>query len=71
MKKHERISRRTNTRDLLIMMLPCLLVMLVIFVYPLSKLLVNSMQRYKLVDPVRTFIGLDNYVAAFNDATFV
>ena len=71
MKKQERISRRTNTRDLLIMMLPCLVVMLIIFVYPLSKLLVNSMQRYKLVDPVKTFIGFDNYVAAFKDANFV
>ena len=71
MKKEPRISNRSITQELLVMMLPCMLVMLVIFIYPLSKLLINSLQRYKLIDPVKTFIGLDNYINAFEDKNFV
>lgn len=71
MKKEHRLSKRSTTRELFVMMLPCMLVMLVIFIYPLSKLLLNSMQRYKLIDPVKTFVGLGNYISAFEDKNFV
>ena len=54
------------------MLIPGLVVMAVIFVFPIGKLLVNSLQKYKLIDPngIR-FIGLQNYINAFKDEAFV
>lgn len=64
-------QKKGMSRSLLWMMIPCLVVMLVIFIYPLTKLLINSLQHYKLIDPAKPFVGIDNYVTAFGDGDFI
>jgi multiple sugar transport system permease protein len=53
----------------LALLAPLLIFVFVIAIYPLSFAFFISFFKYRLTDPnqVRTFLGLDNYVAAFND----
>lgn len=63
---------RDRNRAYISMMIPALIVMAVIFVFPIGKLLVNSFQKYKLIDPNGIkFIGLTNYINAFKDENFI
>ena len=71
MKKVSKIQQNRN-RAYFTMMLPGLLVMVIIFAFPLGKLLINSFQKYKLIDPNGIkFIGFQNYVNAFKDKAFI
>jgi len=63
---------RNRNRAYMTMLIPGLIVMTVIFAFPIGKLLVNSFQKYKLIDPKGIkFIGFDNYKNAFKDAAFL
>ena len=50
--------------------LPALLVLAAIYVYPLLKTISYSFTNYDLVNQTNGFVGLSNYAALFTDPTF-
>ena len=66
------LQHKKHQRTLLRMMLPGFAVMCVIFIYPIGKLLFNSLEYYKLIDTGNIhFIGFENYFDAFRDTRFI
>ena len=57
----------------LLLLAPLLVFVFVIAIYPLSFAFFISFFKYRLTDPnqTRTFLGLDNYLAAFSDAQVI
>jgi ABC-type sugar transport system permease subunit len=60
---------RSRERALLYI-LPALVVLLLIFVYPLADGFWTSLQRWNLISGVKRWGGLDNYAAIFRDPSF-
>jgi ABC-type sugar transport system permease subunit len=60
---------RSRERALLYI-LPALIVLLLIFVYPLADGFWTSLQRWNLISGVKRWGGLDNYAAIFRDPSF-
>ena len=60
-------------RAYLLMLLPLLVFVLLIAVYPLFFSFRISFFKYRLTDPdqIQTFVGLSNYIRAFKDPTFL
>ena len=60
-------------RSYLLMVLPLLLFVLLIAIYPLFFSFRISFFKYRLTDPdqVQTFVGLSNYIRAFQDPAFL
>lgn len=68
-KKRSGSLEKTETRDAWIMMLPAIIMLLVIAVYPILRTFWLSMHEMVLTDPGSgyPFIGLENYIKIFKD----
>ena len=53
-----------------ILITPVLLVILLLYAYPILMILIQSFNKVSIVDNNYTFIGLDNFTNFFNDGTF-
>ena len=53
-----------------ILITPVLLVILLLYAYPILMILIQSFNNVSIVDNNYTFIGLDNFTNFFNDGTF-
>lgn len=53
-----------------ILIAPVLLVILLLYAYPIIMILIQSFNKVSIVDNNYTFIGLDNFTNFFNDGTF-
>lgn len=53
-----------------ILITPVLLVILLLYAYPILMILIQSFNKVSIVDNNYTFIGLDNFINFFNDGTF-
>lgn len=53
-----------------ILITPVLLVILLLYAYPIIMILIQSFNKVSIVDNNYTFIGLDNFTNFFNDGTF-
>lgn len=53
-----------------ILITPVLLVILLLYAYPIIMILIQSFNKISIVDNNYTFIGLDNFTNFFNDGTF-
>jgi len=55
----------------LVYVLPALLVLVLIFIYPLGDAFWTSLQRWNLITGVKRWTGLDNYAKIFGDPAFL
>ncbi len=67
------IAKKFKADPFFFLLLPLLLYIVLIAIYPLFFSLRISLFQYRLTDPnqTQTFIGLKNYIRAFNDPTVI
>lgn len=64
-------KKKKRSRKMLLYVLPAVLVLLAISIYPLIRSLILSLYNYNLLRPDRIrFIGLENFGNAFSDTNF-
>ncbi|WP_294374787.1 carbohydrate ABC transporter permease [uncultured Clostridium sp.] len=54
-----------------IMITPAIVIFLVFSIYPILYMGYLSFNEWDLINPVKTFVGLDNFMALFKDETFL